>query len=215
MFFLSQESASMFRSPKADPEGHQRRRTTPLHLAEEAIILLPTQWRGRSLPTEAACLRTLPHLRCLLPRDERLTLTVDMVSVPAMGWLIIMRNTDPASTARQAMMTGVPVLSRHRHLPPQRWFENALEWGSMTRTTAVFLPLLLLPWWGTAAPSDEPSSLLLRQLVMGTDMSGPGSPRCPDLRCMQPLVPGTPTQTECLCHRHHHPDMQAIRSTRM
>lgn len=86
----------MFRSQKADPEGHQRRRTILLHLAEEAIILLPTQWIDRSLPTEAACLRTLPHLRCLLPLDERPTLTVDTVSVPAMGWLITMRNTEPA-----------------------------------------------------------------------------------------------------------------------
>lgn len=145
MFSLSQESVSMFRSQKADPEGHQRRRTIPLHLAEEAIILLPTQWRDRSLPTEAACLCTLPHLRCLLPRDERRTLTVVMVSVPAMGWLITMRNTEPASMALQATMTGVPVLSRHRLLPPQRWFENASAWGSMTHTTAVFLPLLLLP----------------------------------------------------------------------
>lgn len=215
MFFsFSQGSAYMFRYQKADPEGHlRRRRRTTIHLprlAEEAIILLATRWRGPSLLTEAACLLTFLHLRCLLPRDEQLTLTVVMANEMVMGWLITMRNLEPALTAQQATMTGVP--SPLLRLLPRHWLENVSEWEPLTRTSDVRSPLLLLrpPWSGTEAPSDEPPFRLLHQQAMGTPMSGLGSPRSPGLRCIQPPAPGTPSRIECRCH-HHHPDMQAIR----
>lgn len=96
-FSLSQESAYTFRYQKADPEGNQRRRSFRFRLAEEVIFLLITQWRGPSLPTEAACLPTL--LLRLFPRDEHRTPTVVVAIETATGWSITMRNSEPALTA--------------------------------------------------------------------------------------------------------------------
>lgn len=217
VFSFSQGNAYMFRYQKADPEGHQRRRRRTIHLprlAEEAIILLATRWRGPSLLTEAACLLTFLRLQCLLPRDEQLTLTVVMVNEMVMGWSITMRNLEPALTAQQAMMTGVPYPLLL--LLPRHWLENVSEWEPLTRMSDVRSPLHLLrpPWWETEAPSDEHPLHLLHRQVMGTPMSGPGFPRSPGLRCIQPPAPGTPSRIECRCH-HHHPDMQAIRPMRV
>lgn len=145
-FSLSQESAYMFRYQKADPGGRQRRRSIHLRHLAEVIILLATQWRGLSLPTGAACLRTHLLLRCLLPREEQLTPTVVMASGMAMGWLITMRNSEPVRTAQQATMTGVP--SPLLRLLPRHWLENASVWELSTHTIAVrslLLLLLLLP----------------------------------------------------------------------
>lgn len=112
----------MFRYQKADPEGHPRRRTIHLRQAE-AIILLATQGRGLSLPTEAACpLMVLRHhLHLLLLQDEQLILTVAMESETPIEWSITMRNTEPVLTACHPMMTGVLVPSPLPHLLPQRW----------------------------------------------------------------------------------------------
>lgn len=189
--------------------------TIHLRQAEEAIILLATQGRGPSLPTESACPLTLLRL-CLhhpLPRDEHRMPTVVMASETPMGWSITMRNTEPA-----LMMTGVPVPPPLLHLLPRHWLENVSEWGPLTHTSGVRSPLLLRPTWpGTEAPSDEPP---LRQLVMGTPTSGPGSPHCPGLqcmhlRCMHLPAPGTPSQRQRCRRHHHHLDMQAIRHTRV
>lgn len=211
----------MFRYQKADPEGHPRRRTIRLHQAGEAFILLVTQGRGPSLPTEAACPLTLLLLRLRWhhPRDEHLFPTVAMARGTAMGWSITMRNTGPVLTARRASTTGAPVPSPLRRLLPRHWSENVSEWGTLTHTSAVLSPLLLLrpTWPGTEAPSDEPPLRPLRRLATGIPMSGPGSPRCPGLRCMELPVPGTPSRRECRhhCRRRHHLDIQAIRRTRV
>lgn len=206
----------MFRYQKADPEGNPRR-TIHLRLAEEAIILLTSQGRGLSLPSEAACRLTLLHLRlrqcCPFLRDDHHIPTAAMASEKATGWSTTMRNSEHARMAWEATMTAVPVPSPLLRPLPRRWLENVLEWGPMTHMTAVRpLPLLRPTWSGTEAPSDEHPLHLLQQLVTGIPTSGPGSPRCLELRCMQRPAPGTPSQRERRCHLHL--DMQVIRHTR-
>lgn len=200
----------MFRYQKADPGGNPRRRIIHLRQAEGAIILRTTQWRGLSLPTEAACPLTLLHLRRHLPRDEQPIPTVVMSSEKATVWSISMRNTEPVRTAPQATMTGVP--SPLLRLLPQHWLENVLEWGHLSHMSGAPSLLLLHPTWpGTVAPLDEPSFHLHRQQVTGTPMSGPGSPRCPELQCMLLPGPGSPCWREYRHHHSHHLAMQAIR----
>lgn len=190
----------------------------PLRQTEEAIILLATQGRCPSLPTEVAC--PLTHLRLrrpLLLRDDQRILTVAMASETAMGWSITMRNTEPVLTASRATMTGVPVPSPLLRLLLRRWLENVSGWGPSIHTSDGRSPLLLLrpTWPGTEAPSDEPRFHLLRQLVTATPTSGPGSPRCPGLRCMRLPAPGTRSRREFSRCRHRHLAMQAIRHTRV
>lgn len=203
----------MFKYQKADPEGHPRRRRRSIRLrqAEKAIFRLVSQGRGPSLPSEAACPLTLLRLRRRLPRDERRFPTAALASETATGWWISMRDTEPARTARRALMTGVPAPSRRLRLLPRRWSESVSGWGALSRTSAACSPLLIRPTWPeTEAPSGEPRRRLLRHPAMGLLSSGPSSPPRPGLRCMQlPAPPGTPSQRGCRCR--HHLDMQGIR----
>lgn len=135
-FVSSQESAYTFRYLKVGPEGDQRRRNIlHLHLAEEAITHLPIQWRGPSLPLGAACLVTLPRLRCRLRQDGQGILTTVMASGTATGWSITMRDSEPARTAQWATTTGAPSPLHHRR--PRRWLESVSVWQPMTPTSAV------------------------------------------------------------------------------
>ncbi|KAG7240003.1 hypothetical protein INR49_028077 [Caranx melampygus] len=63
------------------------------------------------------------------PPRRALILRVATASETATGWLITMRNTEPALTALRATMIGVP---SPLLLLPRHWLENVLEWGHLT-----------------------------------------------------------------------------------